>query len=95
MCLFFQARRLRKEMADRVPLSDDDFVARIGWPGEDRRPVVWVRHALAKCWKISPGAIYPDDIFQDFAELLMLIGWDELEFSIVLGREIKVSGTDS
>ena len=85
MCLWFvRAHRLRRVMGMRVPLSDDDFVAQIDWAGHDCRPAILVRRALAKCWNISPEVIYADDVFQNLAEVLSPIGWDELEFIFAL-----------
>jgi hypothetical protein len=88
MCLFFRARR--KEIRSRQPLSDDDFCAQVDVPKQDYQFVSDVRRAIGLCCKVPPENIKPDDVFDDYADMLDPTGWDELALVFALD---KVTGT--
>lgn len=75
-------------MRDRTPLSDESFADQIDLPSDNRGLIIAVRRAFARCCRVPPEAIYPDDSVYDLADILFpFVGWDELEFIFALELE--------
>jgi len=85
---FLRARRIRREFRRRAALTDSDFVEGLAIPADCHAVAVSIRRTLGRCWKIPSESIYHDDIFEELAEALMIIGWDELDFHFAFEREI-------
>lgn len=87
---FWSAFRLRNAMRNRVPISDNDFAGQIRSASDHRALIIAVRRAFARCCKVPPEAIYPDDIVYDLADILFpFVGWDETEFLNQLEEELR------
>jgi hypothetical protein len=85
--MWFEARRRRKALAARVPLTDADFCAQVGLPLEQYELASAARRAIARCCNVPAVSIRPDDVFEDIAEDLSFAYWDRLSFILALREE--------
>src|SRR5580704_925122 len=90
MLFFLRRRRIRGELRGRAALSEADFVGRLAIPADCHAVAVSIRRTLGRCWKVPAESIYHDDIFEELAEILMIVGWDELEFIFAFELETGI-----
>jgi hypothetical protein len=86
--LMTEPKRLRarraKFSASRDPLSDEAFLAWMRVSDAHRVYVVAARNALGKVFKVSPLALYPDDVPDDLSRDLLFDGWDAADADMEL-----------
>lgn len=70
---------VKRFMADRVPMTDDEFLRRLGCSEEHRAPCLACRSTLADLGNITPELIHPEDSMEALFSL-QYDGGDPFEF---------------
>lgn len=64
-------RRRRRFIAERTPITDEEFLGRLGVAPEHREVCVAFRSAIAVEAGAPPGMVYPDDTLESVARLIV------------------------
>ena len=74
----------KKFVSDRTPLSDTEFLSRLGVRRELHRFIAAAREALARVCHVPASTLYPDD---KPTSLLRLLTWDWDDLGVILELE--------
>ena len=92
MSMFLSKRRTRF-IAGRRPLSDEEFVNRLGAALPESKYVLAVRNVIAAACGVDHELIYNSDntwALNDILEFDIAGGWDYVVFTIFLEEELKM-----